>query len=65
MRLKVGDRAAFKTFTGEVITGKVIADMGRCFLVVGDCGRTDGRYHDGLFRFTQHDMIDERNHLSN
>jgi hypothetical protein len=50
-------RAAFKTWDGKIITGKIIAILSNgLYLVIGDNG-TCGMFGDGLFRFIEKQRI--------
>jgi len=56
MRLQVGQSAVFKAGNGEHLYGKVTAIIGRHYRV-HVAGRHCGMYADGLFRFTDADLI--------
>lgn len=58
MILKPNERAAFRTFEGKIITGKVISITNNCYLVVGDY-ETCKTYGDGLYRFTDRNVVKE------
>ncbi len=54
--LKIGDRAAFKTYENKIIMGKVVAFFNGCYLVIGDNGLC-GMYSDGLYRFQERNIL--------
>lgn len=54
--LRNGQTAVFKTYDGKLITGKVIAVMPNCYLVVAETGVCT-MYTDGLWRFTDSNVV--------
>jgi hypothetical protein len=56
--LKPNDRSTFSTYDGKIITGKVVAVMGNCYLVIGDQDICH-TYQDGLYRFTDKNIVKE------
>lgn len=57
MLLKQNEYAAFKTYSGEIIYGKVIVVVGSCYYVLALNGRICGQYDDGLFRFSDSEVV--------
>ena len=58
MKLKQGDRATFGARSSRTINGKVFAVINGHYLVSGDCGVVCQSYSDGMFRFSDQDIVD-------
>ena len=58
MLLTKGERAVFRTYSGQHITGSVVAVqlMGSLYLVVGE-GTYCSTYGDFLYRFRDRDIV--------